>query len=78
LVNDARRRLRRFLDARTPQSSTTVAANDAASSNDVFRSNAAGANDHCRKKHRNGQRPGQRRATEFSPQIIRKCPLRVD
>jgi len=45
----------------------TVAANDAASSNDVCRSNAAGANDRRRKKSRNGQRPGQRLAAERSP-----------
>jgi hypothetical protein len=57
LVNDARRRLRRCFAARTPQPSTTVAANDAASSNDVCRSDAAGTNDGRRKKCRNSQRP---------------------
>jgi hypothetical protein len=55
-----------------PQPSTTVVANGAASSNDVCRSNAAGTYDRRRKKCRNGQRSGHRRAAEFSPQRIRK------
>ena len=67
MVNDACRRLRRCFAARTPEPSTTVAANDAASSNDVCRKYAAAVNDRRRKKRRNGQRPGQRRAAEFSP-----------
>jgi hypothetical protein len=57
LVNDTRRRLRRYFAAGTPQPSTTVAA----SANDVFRKNAAvpttitarnaaTVNDSCRKK----------------------------
>jgi len=45
LVNDTRRRLRRYFAAGTPQPSTTVAA----SANDVCRKNAAGANDWHRK-----------------------------
>jgi hypothetical protein len=56
LVNDTRRRLRRYFAAGTPQPSTTVAANCAASANDVCRKNAAGANDWHRKKCRNRQR----------------------
>jgi len=58
LVNDTRRRLRRYFAAGTPQPSTTVAANGAASANDVCRKNAAGANDCHRKNARKNAATG--------------------
>jgi hypothetical protein len=50
LVNDARRRFRRYFAAGTPQPSTTVGAKIGAGFNDVRRNSGGLVNDWCRKK----------------------------